>query len=80
MEGSDINQVLLYRWMLWLHVRLGNRGIVVLMLCDKDVGIPVLWMWLNRCCIVELVVRIFVVVVILVFVVTSCPLRWFEYE
>ena len=54
------------------------------MLCVKDVGIPVLWMWLRRCCIVELFVLILVVVVvvvvILVFVVASCPLRWFECE
>ena len=48
-----------------------NHGIVVLLLCDKDVGIPVLWMWLRQCCVVELFVLILVVV--LVFVVASFP-------
>ena len=45
-----------------------------IMLCVKDDGIPVLWMWLRRCCVVELFVRIrVVVVVILVFDVASFP-------
>ena len=41
-ERLNINQILLCRWIFWLHVRLVNRGILVSMLCDKDVGIIVM--------------------------------------